>query len=81
LGYHIRYDIYMRPCCFAKQKLMNSQLNLPHGTEQKKTNEETKNKKKRDAEKKRSSHKVHVVSPDARRESMVRKVCDERGRF
>jgi len=43
------------------QKLTNSQLNLPHGTKQKrvkKSNEETKNKKNRDDKKKRLSHKV-----------------------
>jgi len=39
------------------QKLANSQLNLPHGTKQKKTIEETENKN-RDAQKKRSSHKA-----------------------
>jgi len=39
------------------QKLEYSQLNVPHGTKQKKTNEETENKN-RDAQKKRSSHKA-----------------------
>ena len=34
--------------------------------------------KNRDAQKKRSSHKVHGVSPEAGRESMVGKIC-ERG--
>ena len=36
----IRYTIFT---CF--QMLTNSQLDLPHGTKQKKSNEETKNKK------------------------------------
>ena len=44
-----------------------------------KSNEETKNKS-RYAEKKRSSHEVRGVSPEAGRESMVGKIC-ERGRF
>jgi len=35
--------------------------------------------KNQDAQKKRSSHKVRGVSPEARRESMVGKIC-ERGR-
>jgi len=55
------------------QKLANSQLNLPHGTKQKNSNEETENKN-RDAQKKRSSHKVHGVSPEAGIESMVGKI-------
>ena len=46
-----------------------SQINLPHGT---------KNKENRDAQKKRSSHDVRGVSPEAERESMVGKIC-ERG--
>jgi len=36
----IRYTIFA-----CAQKLTNSQLNLPHGTKQKKSSEETKNKK------------------------------------
>ena len=36
--------------------------------------------KNREAQKKRSSHKIRVVSPEAGRESMVGKIC-ERGRF
>jgi len=43
---------------------MGRQLNLPHGT---------KNRK-------RSSHKVHGVGPEAGRKSMVGKIC-ERGSF
>ena len=39
------------------QKLAYSQLNLPHGSKQKKTNEETENKN-RYAQNKRSSHKA-----------------------
>jgi len=38
----------------------------------------TKNKENRDAQKKRSSHDVRGVSPEAERESMVGKIC-ERG--
>ena len=53
------------------------QLNLPHGTKQKKSNEETENKK-RDAQKKRSGREVRGVSPEAGRESMVEKIS-ERG--
>ena len=47
------------------QKLANSQLNLPHGTKQKKTDEETENKNG-DAQKKRSSHKAveSVLRPE-----------------
>ena len=41
---------YLRALAYA-------QLNLPHGTKQKKTNEETETKN-RDAQKKRSSHKA-----------------------
>jgi len=57
---------------------MSSQLNLLHGTKQKKNNKETKNKNG-DAQKKRSSREVRGVSPEAGRESMVGKIC-ERGR-
>ena len=56
---------------------MSSQLNLLHGTKQKKSNEETKNG---DAQKKRSGRKVHGASPDAGRETVVGKICDERDR-
>ena len=56
-------------------------------TEPKKSNEETKNKN-RDAQKKRSSHKVRGVGPEARRECMVGKICEiielgvkEKGRY
>jgi len=58
------------------QKLTNSRL-LPHGTKKQRSNE--KKNKNRDAQK-RSCHKVRGVSPEAGRESMVRKIC-ERGRF
>ena len=43
-----------------------------------KSNEGTKNKN-RDAQKKRFSHKVHGVSPEAGRESMVGKICEKVG--
>ena len=62
-----------------KADLTSSQLNLPHGTKQKKNNEETKNKKNRRAHKKWSDHEVRGVSPEAARESIVGKIC-ERGR-
>jgi len=55
-----------------------SQINLPHGTKNKKVMKRTKNKENRDAQKKRSSHDVRGVSPEAERESMVGKIC-ERG--
>ena len=35
--------------------------------------------KTRDAQKRRSSHKVCGVSPEAGRESMVRKICEKGG--
>jgi len=46
----------------------------------KKRNEENWKQKKRDAQKKRSSHKIRGVIPEAERESMVWKIC-ESGRF
>jgi len=58
------------------QKLTNSQVNLQQGTKQKRNNEVAKN---RDVQKKESSNKVRGVSPEARRESMVGKIC-EKGR-
>jgi len=42
--------------------------------------EKTKKTKNKDAQKKQSSHKVHGVSPESRRKSMVGKICG-RGRF
>jgi len=59
-------------------KSWQSQLNLLHGTKQKIVMKKTKTKK-RDAQKKRSSHKAmeSVLRPG--RESMVGKIC-ERGR-
>jgi len=60
------------------QKLANSQLNLPHGTKQKRVMKRTKNRKQ-DGQKKWSSRKVRGVSADAGRESVVGKIC-ERGR-
>ena len=69
----IRYDT-IRYTTFARaQQLTNNQLNLPHGTKQKKSNEETKDEKS-DAQKKRSSHKVRVVSSEAGREPTVGKI-------
>jgi len=53
----VRYTVFT-----CAKKLTKNQLSL--------TNEGTK-KKNRDAQKKRSSHKVHVVSPEAGRESTV----------
>ena len=64
------------------QKLTYTQLNLPHGTKQKNNNEETKNKK-RDAQKKRSSHKAveSVLRPEGSLwwERFVKKVGLEPG--
>ena len=55
------------------------QLNLPHGTKQKRVMMKLKTSN-RDAQKRRSSDRVRGVSPVAGRESMVgRKIC-ERGR-
>jgi len=78
-----RYELgpvfFGTPCILTYiQKLTNSQLNLPHGTKHKKSNEETKNRKP-SAQKERSSHKVYEVSPEDKRQSMVGKSC-ERGR-
>ena len=65
----IRHNtLYLR---VPAQKLMNSQLNLPHAANQKKSKEESKNKKKQDTQKKWSSHEVHGISPEVGRESMV----------
>ena len=41
----VRYDTIRLTILTCAQKLTNSQINLPHGTEQKKNNEETKTKK------------------------------------
>jgi len=57
------YDTIWYITLTRAQKLTNSQLNMPYGTKQK-SNEETKNKNQ-DAQKKRSSHKVCGVSPEA----------------
>jgi len=70
----IRYDtVYLRA-----PKSCQSQLNLPHGTKQKTVMKKTKTSN-RDAQKKRSSHKVRGVSPEAGREPTLGKIC-ERGR-
>jgi len=51
------------------QKLMNSQLILPYGTKEKQRVMKKLKTKNRDAWRKRSSHKVHEVSPE---ESVLR---------
>ena len=51
-----------------------SQLNLPHGTKQKRIMKKLKTKKTGDAQKKRSGREVRGVSPEAGRESMVGKI-------
>ena len=51
----------------------SSQLNLPHGTKQKRVMKTLKKQKNEDAQKKRSSRKVRGVSPEAGRESMMGK--------
>ena len=58
-------------------KLKSSQLNLPHGTEQKRIMKIIK-PKNGDAQKKRSDREVRGVSPEAARESMMGKIY-ERG--
>ena len=77
LVYHdtIRYDTIRLTILTCTQKLTSSQLNLPHGTKQKRIMEKLK-PKTGDAQKKRSGREV---SPEAGRESMVGKIC-ERGR-
>jgi len=70
----VAYDTIQWSILTCALKLTSSQLNLPHGTKQKKNNEETKNKYG-DAQKKRSGREVHGVSPEAERESMVGKLC------
>jgi len=55
------------------QTLTSSQLNLLHGTEQKRMMKKLKIKNG-DAQKKRSGREVHGVSPEAGRESMVEKI-------
>jgi len=75
---NIRYDTIRYSIFMCAQKLTNSQLNLPHGTKQKRVMKKLKTKKQ-DAQKKWSSHKVLGVGPEAGRESMVGKIC-ERGR-
>ena len=69
------YDTIRWTVFTCAQKLTNS-LNLPHGTKQKRVPVSLmkKLKTKKDAEKKRSSHKVRGVSPEAGRESIVKEV-------
>ena len=47
---YVRYDRIRWTILTCAQKLTSSQHNLPHGTEQKKNNEETKTKKNGDAQ-------------------------------
>jgi len=54
---------------------MSSQLNLPHGTKQKRIMKKLKTKNEH-AEKKRSGREARGVSPEAERESMVGKICE-----
>jgi len=62
-----RYTVFM-----CDQKLMNTDLNLLHGTKQKRVMKKLKNKKTK-CSKKQCSNKVRGVSPDASRESVVGK--------
>ena len=74
----VSYDTIRLTILTCTQKLTSSQLNLPHGTEQKRIMKKLK-PKNGDAQKKRSSREVRGISPEAGRESMVGKIC-ERGR-
>jgi len=69
----IRWCILM--CTY---KLMSSQLNLRHGTKQKRIIKKLKTKNG-DTQKKRSGREVRRVSPEAGGESMGGKICG-RGR-
>jgi len=60
----IRHDTNTMHYIYVRPKA-DSQLNLPHGTKQKRVTD--KKNKNRDAQKKRSSHKVRGVSPEAGR--------------
>ena len=71
----IRLRLTISTCA---QQLTSSQLNLPHGTEQKRIMKKLKPKNGH-AQKKRSGREVRGVSSEAGRESMVGKIC-ERGR-
>ena len=71
----IRYDTIRWTILTCAQKLTISQLNLPHGTKQKRIMKKRKTEKNGDAQKKRSGREVRGVSPEAGRESMVGKIC------
>ena len=59
------------------QKLTSSQLNLPHGTQQKRIMKKLK-QKNGDAQKKRSGREVSGVSPEAGRESIRNPMTKQR---
>jgi len=67
LPFVVKYDTINYILCAQQQT--GSQLHLPHEVT-----------KTRDVQKKRSSHKVRGVSPEAGREFMMGKIC-QRGRF
>jgi len=69
------YDTIRLTILTCAQKLMSSQLNLPHGIKQKRITKKLK-PKNGDAQKKRSGREV---SSEAGRVSMVGKIC-ERGK-
>jgi len=79
----LRYDPIRYIIFTCAQKLTESQLNLPHGTKNK-TKRATKKLENEKTEMLCSEEtvqcKVRGVSPEARRESVVEKIC-ERGRF
>ena len=71
----IQYDaVYLRA---PKSRRIASLICRTEPNKKSRPNEETKNEN-RHAQKKRSSHKVRGVSPEAGRESMAGKIC-ERG--
>ena len=74
----IQYDTIRLTIFTCTQKPTSSQLNLPHGTVQKRVMKKLK-PKNGDTQKKRSGREIRGVSPEAGRESMVGKIC-ERGR-
>jgi len=79
LYYSIQTIIMIRwTILVCAQKLTCSQLDLPHGTEQKRAMKKLKTNNG-DAQKKQSGREVRGVSREAGRESMVGKIC-ERGR-
>jgi len=74
----IRYDTIH--CIYVRHKSWQIASLICRTERNKKCNEGTKNKKKRDAKKKRPNHKFCIVSTEAKRESMVGNIR-ERGRF